>query len=100
MVIIPIWRIMVDWKKWSGYGLYKKMWSLIGGRPWTYISRDIYHKFEYLILVSLFVGGFALGQSGLVSWKWLLVLMSTYTIGFIHGHFFWGTNYVPGQKGG
>lgn len=80
--------------------LYKAFWSRIGGRPWTYIARDIYHKLEYLILVSIFIGGFALGWSGLVSWKWFLVIMAAYTIGYIHGHFFWGTEYKPNQKGG
>ena len=79
---------------------YEWLWTRIGGRPWTYIARDIYHKIEYLALVSIFIGGFALGYSGLVSWKWLLVIMSAYTIGYIHGHFFWGTKYKPGQEGG
>jgi len=69
---------------------YKFLWSRIGGRPWTYISRDIYHKVEYIVMVSLFSGGFFLGLSGLLSWKWFLVLIGAYTIGFIHGHFFWG----------
>lgn len=78
---------------------YKELWIRIGKRPWTFIARDLYHKFEYGVLVSLFVSGFALGWSGLVSWKWLLVIMGAYTIGFIHGHFFWGTKYIPGQKG-
>ena len=77
--------------------IYKAIWSRIGGRPWTYISRDIYHKFEYIVLVSLFAGGFALGFSGLIGWKWLLVLLAVYTLGFIHGHFFWGKEYIPGQ---
>lgn len=89
----------MDWKKWLTYSPYKKLWSIILGRPWTYVARDIYHQFEYIILVSLFIGGYAAGQSHLVSWKWLFVLMSTYTIGFIHGHFFWGTKYTPGQPG-
>ena len=77
--------------------LYKMLWSKIGGRPWTFIIRDIYHKLEYLVLVGLFVGGFALGMSGLVSWKWMLVIMGAYTIGYIHGHFFWGREYQPDQ---
>ena len=79
--------------------IYKALWSRIGGRPWTYIARDIYHKLEYIWLVSLFVGGFAVGMSGLVSWKWLLVIMAAYTIGYIHGHFFWGKEYIPNQPG-
>jgi len=78
---------------------YKFLWSRIGGRPWTYILRDIYHKAEYVVLTSLFAGGFFLSQSGLLGWKWFLVLMVVYTIGFIHGHFFWGTRYVEGQNG-
>ena len=78
---------------------YKWLWGRIGGRPWTYIARDVYHKFEYIWLVGLFIGGFAVGISGLVSWKWLLVIMAAYTIGYIHGHFFWGKKYIEGQKG-
>ncbi len=76
---------------------YRFLWSRIGGRPFTYVARDIYHKFEYIVLVTLFVGGFTVGWCGLVSWKWLGVLMGVYTIGFIHGHFFWGREYIPGQ---
>ena len=79
--------------------VYHFLWSKFGGRPWTYIARDIYHKLEYLILVSLFIGGYAVGKSGLVSWKWFLVTMASYTIGYIHGHFFWGKEYIPGQRG-
>jgi len=79
--------------------LYRWFWTRIGGRPWTYISRDIYHELEYLILVSIFIGGFWLGRSELVSWKWFLVILVAYTIGYIHGHFFWGTKYIPNQQG-
>jgi hypothetical protein len=77
--------------------IYKALWTRVGGRPWTYIARDIYHRLEYLILVSLFIGGYAVGKSGLVSWKWFLVIMAAYTIGYIHGHFFWGKEYIPDQ---
>jgi len=77
---------------------YKVLWSRIGGRPWTYIARDIYHRVEYLVLVCLFIGGYAVGQSHLAGWKWFLVIISAYTMGYIHGHFFWGKDYIPGQK--
>jgi RimJ/RimL family protein N-acetyltransferase len=77
---------------------YRMLWSRIGGRPWTYIARDVYHKVEYLVLVSLVVAGYTVGQTGLVNWRWFLVNMAVYTIGYIHGHFFWGKEYVPGQK--
>ena len=80
---------MTDW--------YKELYSRIGGRPWTYVARDIYHKAEYIVLVSIFAGGFGAGYSNLISWKWFLVLMAVYTLGFIHGHFFWGSRYIPGQ---
>ena len=86
-------------KIWLRFSPYKKLWSLIGGRPWTYISRDIYHKAEYIWLVVIFIGGYAVGQSGLVNWKWFLVIMIAYTVGYIHGHFFWGRDYIPNQKG-
>ena len=89
----------MNWKQWLTFDPYKKLWSLIGGRPWTYISRDIYHKGEYVILVSLFTGGFFLGHLGIVSVKWFIVLMIIYTIGFIHGHFFWGKDYIENQEG-
>lgn len=79
---------------------YKALWSRIGGRPWTYIARDIYHRLEYVVLVGLFVGGYLLGKSALVNGKWFLVIMAAYTIGYIHGHFFWGKEYVPNQKDG
>ena len=89
----------MNWKQWLTYGPYKKLWSLIGGRPWTYISRDIYHKVEYLVLVTLFSGGYYVGYNQLVSWKWFLVLVAVYTIGFVHGHFFWGRDYIENQPG-
>ena len=87
----------MNWKKWLAYDPYKKLWSLVGSRPWTYISRDIYHKAEYVVLVGLFTAGFFLGKSELVSMGWFLVIMIAYTIGFIHGHFFGGKKYIPGE---
>ena len=89
----------MNWGKWLEFNPYRKLWSLVGGRPWTYITRDIYHKVEYVILVGLFAGGYFLGMSELVSIKWFLVIMVAYTIGFIHGHFFWGTKYRENQQG-
>ncbi len=78
--------------------IYRALWSRVGGRPWTYIARDIYHKFEYFVLVGLMLAGYGLGKSNLVNWKWFAALMSAYTCGYIHGHFFWGKDYIPGQK--
>lgn len=78
--------------------IYRLFWSRLGGRPWTFIARDVYHRLEYFVLVSLFLGGYAVGKSGLVVWKWFLIILAAYTIGYIHGHFFWGTKYIEGQK--
>ena len=80
---------MTDW--------YKMLWSRIGGRPWTYIARDIYHRAEYVVLVSIFTSGFWAGASGVISWNWFWILLATYSLGFLHGHFFWGKKYIPGQ---
>ena len=55
--------------------LYKTMWSRVGGRPWTYIIRDSYHRKPLL---------------------WLALAMG---IGILLGHIFWGTPWVPGQLG-
>jgi len=89
----------MNWKQWLTFNPYKKLWSLIGGRPWTYISRDVYHKCEYVILVSLFTGGFFLGYLEIVSVKWFIIIMIVYSVGFIHGHFFWGKDYIENQEG-
>jgi hypothetical protein len=76
--------------------LYRKLWSRVGGRPWTYIIRDFWHKYEGLCIVALVAVGVFLG-------RWysdqLLMLLAAFTCGYITGHLFWGTEYKPGQKG-
>ncbi len=91
----------MNWKKWLGFNLYKKLWSLIGGRPWTYIYRDLWHRFEILMQAQWF------WTAVLVLWLLdvnipiheLLIVWAIYLFGFIMGHFFWGTDWIPGQKG-
>jgi hypothetical protein len=82
--------------------LYKWLWSRIGGRPWTYIYRDIWHKYEILMQAQWFWTAvlvlWLLGQS--IPLAWLLVGWAVYTDGYINGHFFWGTSYVPDEEGG
>lgn len=75
--------------------IYKALWSKIGGRPWTFISRDVWHQLEYVPIVLLFAGGYYFGRTG----GELLPVLIIFTIGYIMGHFFWGTSYIPGQKG-
>ena len=77
--------------------LYKALWSRIGGRPWTYILRDTWHKFEGLWITGLVAIGALLGH-----WLWDLIFwfLLVFALGYIAGHLFWGTEYVPDQQGG
>ncbi|ACZ61458.1 MAG: hypothetical protein QQM50_04215 [Dehalococcoides mccartyi] len=76
--------------------LYRELWSRIGGRPWTYILRDLWHKYEGLCILALVAGGAFLGH-----WLWHSVLwyLLNFTFGYIAGHLFWGKDYIPDQKG-
>lgn len=76
---------------------YKWLWSRIGGRPWTYIWRDIYHQAEWLIQTLWFAAGVAVGLT--LGWKLALVAWGIYTLGYINGHFHWGTRWIKGQQG-
>ena len=75
--------------------LYKKLWSRIGGRPWTYIIRDFWHKYKGLCIIGLIAVGVVLGQYYFERVLWLL---GAFALGYIAGHLFWGTAYKPGQK--
>ena len=85
---------VVDWKKWLGYNAYKKLWSLIGGRPWTYIMRDFAHQNPFLMLLIGFF--FALVVKSYLRWDYLVVG----SLCFLAAHLFWGTKYRKGQQGG
>lgn len=76
--------------------IYKAIWSVIGGRPWSYILRDIWHKYEGLCILFMIGVGAVLGH-----WLWQSIwwLLLTFTLGYIAGHLFWGKDYIPDQKG-
>lgn len=76
--------------------IYRTLWQTIGGRPWTYIMRDIWHKYEGLCIITLVALGALLGY-----WLWPLVfwLLLVFALGYIAGHLFWGTEYIPNQTG-
>ena len=80
---------MTDW--------YKELWSKIGGRPWTYILRDVYHKAEIVWILGLVAVGVVLGHN--FDWGWVLGSMGVFTLGFIFGHLFWGKKYIENQQG-
>jgi len=77
--------------------LYKMLWSRIGGRPWTYIWRGIYHTAPIVIQVLWFFIGLAIYLWG--GWLGVGIFWAIYTFGFIEGHFHWGTRYIAGQPG-
>lgn len=87
----------MNFKKWLGYNLYKKLWSIWPGRPFTYLLRDLYHKFEFVWIIGLVAIGVALGHH--FNWIEVLKIMGIFTIGYIGGHLFWAKKYIPNQKG-
>jgi len=91
----------MNWKKWLGYDIYKKLWSIIGRRPWTFIYRDIWHRFEILMQLQWFWTAILvlhlLGTD--IPIKPILIGWVIYLFGFIMGHFFWGRKYIPDQQG-
>ena len=77
--------------------LYKELWSRIGGRPWTFIWRDIYHTVPIVIQVLWFFIG--LMMYVWLGWLGVGIFWLIYVFGFLEGHFHWGTRYISGQKG-
>ncbi|HAS04877.1 MAG TPA: hypothetical protein DCR71_03865 [Dehalococcoidia bacterium] len=77
--------------------IYKTIWEVIGGRPWTYIMRDVWHKYEGLCIIALVAVGAVFGH---LFWPHLPCLFLAFTCGYIAGHLFWGKEYIPNQKGG
>ncbi len=85
-------------KLWWQFSIYKKLWSLIGGRPWTFIIRDLWHKAEFIWIIGLVALGVWIGHH--FDWEAVLKGMGIFTVGFTFGHFFWAKKYIPGQRGG
>lgn len=77
---------------------YKKLWTKFGGRPWTYICRDIWHKYELVPQAAWFWAGtgvtfFCNNDIRLIALAWF-----AYMWGYFNGHFFFGTPYIPNQQ--
>jgi len=77
--------------------IYKWLWSKVGGRPWTYIWRDIYHQAEYLIFAIWFFVGVVIYHY--LGWFGVLLFWVFFTFGYINGHFHWGSKWIKGQQG-
>ena len=93
----------MNWKQRLTYDPYKKLWSLIGKRPWTYIYRDLWHKYEWFpqiqwLMTGVFIYYAAEHWLHDVWWHVVLIAIAVYTFGYINGHFFWGTRYKANQK--
>lgn len=81
----------MNWKQWLGYDLYKKLWSLIGKRKWTFIMRD----FAYLNPMLMFFLGIGIGI-WLHSWlEWRDLVIGGACL--LLSHLFWGTKFKKGQ---
>jgi len=94
----------MSWKEWCSYSIYKKLWSLVGGRPWTYIYRDLWHKYEFLPQAQWFFMGVLIlyASEHWIEMSWIkacIIFWVVYSLGYINGHFFWGRKYIPDQKG-
>ena len=84
----------MDWKAWLGFNLYKKLWSLIGGRQWTYIIRDFYHQHPILFTFIVMWSAYLLNKYVMISiTDWFIL-----SAGVLLGHLFWGTKYIPNQQ--
>jgi len=87
----------LNWHDWWHYNPYKKLWSLVGFRPWTYIIRDLWHKAEFILIVGLVSFGVWLGHN--YDWKSILMGWLIFSTGYACGHFFWGKEYIENQAG-
>lgn len=76
---------------------YKWWWSKIGGRPWTYILRDLWHKYEFLWIVILVSTGILLGHY--CGFSTIFIVWVSFAIGYLFGHLFWGSEYIENQQG-
>ncbi len=75
--------------------LYKKLWSRIGGRKWTWIVRDTWHKLEGIWIIGLVAIGAALGDwFGIIP---VLGGLGIFCVGYTFGHFFWGRSWIDGE---
>ena len=75
---------------------YRGLWRSVGGRPWTYILRDAWHRLEGLWIMGLVAVGALLGH---LLWERILWLLLAFALGYVAGHLFWGKEYIRGQQG-
>ena len=98
-------------KQWLKYNPYRKLWSLIGGRKWTFIIRDVWHQAAYFmqafwfylgvtsfVLVNNFISPDSHDFNLWTVLKIMTIPWGIYTLGYLNGHFFFGKKYQKGQR--
>ena len=85
------------WKRFWSNPYKWGLWHWIGGRPWTFILRDVYHKAEFVWIILLISVGVWMGHN--LDWLEVLKIMGIFTIGYIAGHLWWGKPYIENQQG-
>jgi len=66
--------------------LYRRLWSAVGGRPWTEIIRDDQKKAPLCFLLVFLGLGILVGKlAGKYWWQALLGFL----LGILCGHFWW-----------
>lgn len=73
---------MISWLE----NLYRRLWSAVGGRPWTEIIREDQKKAPLVFLVVFLGLGILVGKLTGRYW-WQLVL--GFLLGIVCGHFWW-----------
>lgn len=75
---------------------YRWWWSKFGGRPWTYILRDIWHKYESIPIVVLMTTGATITHFWGI--KTVFMVLGIFLVGYIAGHLFFGKEYIENQQ--
>ena len=80
--------------------LYEMLWSRVGGRPWTSISRAAARAHPLTWTVGGYLAGLVMGR--LLQWPQALWVLLGLFSGIILGHLFWDTRgaYIPGKGRG
>ena len=81
---------------------YRWLWSKVGGRPFTFILRDLWNSAEFIMQAFWFwLAVLVLYWLGVtIPTKTLLAGWVIYIFGYINGHLYWGTDWKKGEKGG
>jgi hypothetical protein len=76
---------MGEWKG-EEWGPYKWLWTRVGGRPWTWITRDAQKGYPLLFLLGFLCAGWIIGAY--VKKHWIPLLIGL-IFGLLCAHFWW-----------